>query len=124
MLEYEVGQIWAVDAQSEVPPLLILIHRIDDEESPVASISIVPHPDAEKAGWPRVSHLPVALETLGANSGKLIDQTAPHNPSFEEGYTMWRVKFDAGEAGFFTLSASEAYSAVTGVTKSKKNNTE
>lgn len=118
MEKIEVGQAWATQADANVPPLLVVVGRIDVLAGvEVASISIAPHPTGANSGWPSAGHLPIRLDKLGLENAMLVRRDAPTGADFEEGYGIWMAAYESGKAGFFTISAREAYAFAIGITK-------
>lgn len=120
-MELKAGQVWAVRSNDQLPPLLVMIGRIDHtQRGGIASVCVSPHPEAQELGWPTVSHLPVAVEALGLENAQLMDENASTDEGFEEGYENWIEQFYAGKAGAFSISALEAYGVAVGIANSQE----
>lgn len=119
----ETGQAWAIDGADGAPPLLVVIHTLEDLDrvGTVAGVSIEPHPKAKELGWPSVSHLPISAAHLEVEEGRLALDNQPTPPDFWEGYNIWLEKFREAEAGVFTWSARQAYKAVVGIVEEVEN---
>lgn len=114
----KAGQLWTFSETDNAPPLLATIGQVDTAENlgaeasnpAVLSVSLVPVDEARDLGWPEVEHCPLSQASF--EGGEFVmDEVSPAK-GFDEGYTIWRTAFDAGEAGVFTLSPSEAYAAI------------
>ena len=113
MEKINTGQVWAFPASENLPPLMVFIGCIDQMDNQIiASVMIVPHPEAEEAVWPRVSHLPIALESLGLEEGRMVKEGVDISAQMREGYTIWLAKYRTGAAGVFNTTVAEAYTSV------------
>lgn len=118
----EVGQVWKAEAEGDTPPILCFVGQIDvfsttEDDMHVVSIVVVPHPVAQEAGWPVVSHMPVHEAAFRDASLTYVKDGAEIGTHFQEGYARWRAKLDSGEAGAFHVAPSEAYVGVVSITR-------
>lgn len=70
-------------------------------------------------GQTRIPHLPFAESAIEKSVVSLEQESGPI-PDFSEGYRLWREAFDAGKGGVFTISAAEAFEAVTSIARQTK----
>ncbi len=115
-MELKSGQAWALPSDDRLPPLVVVIGRIDEHQhGRIAGVSITPHPDAQELGWPPVSHLPIAVDTLGLENAQLVEEATSVDSGFDEGYRIWSEQFEIGKAGVFSISTREAYGTVLNI---------
>ena len=118
MEHFKIGQAWVGEARGEAPPLLCAIGAIDRIETEggepyqVLSLRISPHPKAREAGWTVIGHVPITDKAFAESGLTLAPEPVALGADFDHGYKTWRDKFDAGEAGAFTLLVHQVYSAV------------
>jgi hypothetical protein len=110
--EYAEGQVWSYQTRVGEETSTVLINKIEtnDKLGKIYHISLngvkVKNPHKADGVSTELPHFPVSDETLKKSLTKLVGKSAP-NPDYIEGYTIWKEAFDAGEAGIFTISASE-----------------
>lgn len=112
------GQVWVCAAQGSAPPLLCIVGRIDAEaegRDVIVSLAVAPHPEARKAGWPKVAHLPIRESAFLGSGLHLAREGVEPGPDFADGHALWRSRYEAGEAGVFDLPVPEAYEAVVAI---------
>src|SRR5215471_6731312 len=109
--KYEPGQVWSYKTRPGEETSTFTVLRV--EEAPKGKRIIHIHVDGIRlkncTGGPEpdtVAHMPFARESIEASSTKKL-RTVPI-PSFEEGYAEWRKGWDAGKAGYYTITVSEA----------------
>ena len=103
-----VGQTWFFDEQKESYLHILLI------EEPVPD-TIICHIAIENIhiNGPNnkpitsVGHLPFRLDAVQNSLTALKAEEEPL-PDFREGYNQWKDAFEAGKAGFFTVSVAES----------------
>lgn len=109
--KYKPGQVWSYKTRPGEETSTITILRVD--EAPQGKRIVHIHVDGIRlkncTGGPEpdtVAHMPFARE--------FIEQSVVENlrtvdvPAFEEGYSDWRRGWDAGKAGFYTITVSQA----------------
>ena len=120
-MRYEVGQVWTFPETEDRPFLIVTIGRIDSAadlgadpaNSAVLSVSLSPSEDARAFDWPEVDHAPIAQSAFNSDgSGEMVMDEVSPSGGFDEGYQTWRAAFEAGNAGVFTVTPPEAYSAI------------
>lgn len=116
----DIGQVWVCSASGPVPPLMCIIGAIDrapDRASVarIVSVHVTPHPEARKAGWSSVDHIPLFEDAFLSGDPRLTRHVVTLGTRFRTGYDIWKTKFDAGKAGVFSISPSAAYEAIMGV---------
>ena len=113
----EPGQIWSSDKTDIAPPLIYIVGHVEPGDPgldirPIVSVSMTPHPDARKVGWPALGHVPVTLTAFERSGLKLHSRRTEPRPSFAAGYAAWREQYDAGGAGAFDAPLPEVYLAI------------
>ncbi len=115
MEQFEIGQAWVGLGPGDTPPLLCAIGAIDEiqgadgSQMQVLSIAITPHFEARKEGWTAISHLPVTAEAFAASGLELAPNPVTFDEHFQNGYDLWRERFDAGQAGAFSQPVGIVY---------------
>lgn len=110
--EYSEGQVWSYKTRAGEEKSTVLINKIETNEKlgKIYHISLnevkVKNPHIAGGFSNDLPHFPVSEETMKKSLIKLVGKSAP-NPGYLEGYNTWKVAFDAGEAGIFTISVSE-----------------
>jgi hypothetical protein len=109
--KYKPGQVWSYNARSGEEASTLIILRV--EEAPQGRRIVHIHVDGIRlkncTGGPEpdtVAHMPFAKEFIDASVVKQLRTTAV--PSFKDGYSEWRRGWDAGKAGFYTITVSQA----------------
>lgn len=120
MTNLKIGQVWVCGAFGASPPLMCIIGRLDQfsdlEDGPrIVSICVTPHPQAQKAGWQIVSHMPVFEEAFQMSELTLAKEGVSLGSDFDSGYSQWRSAFQDGKAGAFSIKISEAYAGIVSV---------
>lgn len=123
MDEVKVGQVWTSNKTATTPPLVCTIGFIDPAENnrsgePILSITVTPHPEAQKRGWPIVGHMPVTLRAFQRSGLTLYTQDAPEDTRFSASYTAWRERYDAKLSGVFDATVMETYINIIGTARS------
>ena len=115
MEHYEIGQAWAGVSSDGAPPLLSIIGAIDTVEDAmgipqrILSIGVMPHPEAKKAGWTTVLHMPITEEAFAASELRMTKEGVQLGESFAVGYANWLKAFNAKQAGAINVPVSKAY---------------
>ena len=105
-VDFESGQTWTLKPPS-TPGARIRIGRIEDDRATLhISLWGVPAPNeiTHIVGPTLVAgHLPIAAEALRASVDRLVDDDAPADLNFEQGYRAWRE----ANGGVFTITVPE-----------------
>ncbi len=109
--KYEPGQVWSYKTRPGEESSTFTILRV--EEAPQSKRIVHIHVDGIRlkncSGGPEpdtVAHMPFAREFIDASAVKKLRTVAV--PAFEDGYAEWRRGWDAGKAGYYTITLSEA----------------
>ena len=109
--KYKVGQVWSYKTRPNEKKSSFIVVKVENHPKLGNIIHIAlrdlklkkPNGDfIESAG-----HLPFAEESINKSAVKLVKEKEDL-PDYEEGYSMWREAFDAGRAGVYTITISEA----------------
>ena len=107
---FAVGQVWTLHPPLN-PEARLRIGRMEDNGATV-HISLwgisVAEPGLPIASPFVAGHLPISAEALAQSVDRLVNEPAPENLRFEEGYQTWR---DA-HGGVFTITVSEIVDAI------------
>ena len=112
-IKFAPGQRWAYHTrpQDDGSTLLVLKVESDPRIGTIVSVSVsnlhLKNPQSPDGFSSNVQHMPFALAALEKSVTKLLTIDVPL-PQFEESYRTWRDAFDAGHAGIYTISVSEA----------------
>jgi len=110
---YIVGQVWSYktrpgEEKSSFQVVKIEYHSILGTIIHVAIRRLqVNNPLSPDGISENIPHLPFSEDAVSRSALKLLEENAD-SPAYEEGYQMWREDFDAGNAGIFTITVSEA----------------
>lgn len=121
--DFQVGQVWSYKTRKQEPNSRLQILKIDVISSTekfihIAIVDLKIATTEEGRFVDRIGHLPLSEVALRKSVVKLISNKEPL-PDFHEGYGMWRKAFDAGKAGVFEVSVSEAVQFVEETYKQK-----
>ena len=124
MTTLNLGQVWVCGAVDSTPPLMCIIGRFDqfsevEGGARIISVCVTPHPEALKAGWPTISHMPVFEEAFRMSELSFAKEGVALGSDFEDGYSQWRSAFQDGKAGAFSIKISEAYAGIVSVKDEK-----
>ncbi len=117
MTEFSIGQVWKYKARPHEGASKITIVAIDTDAELGNIIHIyVSDVDIDNPGAPQgktsfIGHLPYAEDALRDSVTELIESTGTL-PNFEDGYRLWKMAFEDGEAGAFDVSVAEAIAGV------------
>lgn len=108
---YKVGQVWSYKTRPNEKKSSFIVLKIENHPRLGNIVHIAlrdlklrkPNGDfIETAG-----HLPFAEEAINKSAVKLLKEKVDL-PDYEEGYGIWREAFDAGKAGIYTITITEA----------------
>jgi hypothetical protein len=116
---FRVGQVWAFKAPPHLPDARLTILRVESDGRGDVIVHVALSGVSYGDGQTKVNHLPFAATAVD-ESVTTLERESGETPDFQEGYDTWRVAYDAGKAGVFTISVGEAYEQVTGVLDGSK----
>jgi len=111
--KYKVGQQWSYSARPGEEKSYLIIVKIDNDPKLGRIIHIalrglkMKNPHSPDGFSEDVNHMPF-LEAAIEKSGLKLLKEKVDLPDFEEGYQIWRKAFDAGDAGAYSITVSEA----------------
>ncbi|WP_139217861.1 hypothetical protein [Pontibacter chinhatensis] len=111
--QFKEGQVWEYETRIGEESSKLTILKV--EEYPrgqvVVHIAIdnvnIKSPTSEDSIVTSIEHLPFDLEALEKSVTKKITDNQPI-PDFKDGYEVWKLFFDEGDAGVFSTSVKEA----------------
>ena len=112
-IPFAVGQRWEYRARPQDASSSLVIVKIDADPTHgnIVSISVsglrLKNPRSPDGISDTAQHMPFAENALRKSVTKLRASHVPL-PQFREGYDLWRSAFEAGPAGFYTISVAEA----------------
>ena len=110
---FEEGQVWSYSTRSTDQGSTLLINKIEVHEKigRIYHVSVndvrVKNPRVEGGITTELPHFPVSEITLQKSTIALVSEGAAPNPSYTEGYSIWKEAFDRDEAGVFDTSVAE-----------------
>jgi hypothetical protein len=110
---YTVGQVWSYKTRPGEEKSSFQVVKVEHHPKlgNIIHVAIrglqVNNPLSPEGISENIPHLPFSEETIKSSALKLLEEKADL-PAYEEGYQMWREEFDAGHAGIFTITISEA----------------
>jgi hypothetical protein len=116
---FKVGQVWSFKARPEEEKSSFEVVKVENDPKlgniiHVAILGLqVNNPLSPEAISEDVPHLPFSEGAVSRSALKILKEKADL-PAYEEGYEMWREEFDAGLAGIFTITVSEAVTMMEG----------
>ncbi len=111
--KYKVGQQWSYSARPGEEKSYLIIVKIDNDPKLGRIIHIalrglkMKNPHSPDGFSEDVNHMPF-LEAAIEKSGLKLLKEKVELPDFEESYQIWRKAFDAGDAGAYSITVSEA----------------
>jgi hypothetical protein len=108
--KYKPGQVWRYKTRPGEDSSTVTVLRIESSgDKTIVHIRVDnihlrnclggPEPD-------KFEHMPFAREALDQSVSKLLKSVDV--PEYKEGYTEWRNAWEAGKAGFYTVSVAKA----------------
>ncbi len=116
---FRAGQVWEFKPPATQPNARLTILRVEDGGKLGTIVHIALSGVSYGNGQTSIAHLPFAESAIESSVTKLERESSPL-PDFAEGYQQWRTAYDAGHAGVFTISVTEAYEAVTDIARKGK----
>jgi hypothetical protein len=117
MSRFQPGQIWQYKTRPGEEQSRLTVAKVESHPKLGTIVHIqvndvaIKSPSAPGGVSKVISHLPYAEQTL-ADSVTIMDKDTVSPTGWEEGYEQWKSAFDAGKAGIWTISVSEAISAM------------
>ena len=111
--KYEEGQVWSYTTRLTDEGSTLQINKIEVHKKlgRIYHVSVndvrVKNPRIEGGITTELPHFPVSEITLQKSTIALVNEHAAPNPSYMEGYLIWKEAFDRGEAGVFDTSVAE-----------------
>lgn len=109
--KFKAGQVWSYQTRSSEEKSTIRILKVENYEEAGTVIHIALDnlhiKDSEGKEHNYISHLPFSKEALSKSVLTMIKENEPL-PDFQDGYETWKSAFDAGKAGIWSLTVSEA----------------
>ncbi len=114
--QYEVGQVWAYEAENAGDDGVLIIQRIERAEDTrwpfdIYHISLIADVQVGEMGELEVGHLPVARETLDISVTELRDREMTQFADWEVGYSEWK----SAQGGVFDISLSQIIDFLAGM---------
>lgn len=110
--DYAVGQVWTYHVRPADAGSTLQINKIekDPKLGTIYHISVfdlrIASPIAPGGFIRELPHLPVSQQTLDKSVESLMPQPA-RAVDYAPGYGAWRLAFDAGRGGIYTISVAE-----------------
>jgi hypothetical protein len=109
--KYAPGQVWRYKTRPDEEGSTLTILRV--EQAPLGKRIVHIHLDGIQLknclggnAPERVEHMPFDKESLDASVIELVGKSPV--PDYESGYMQWRRGWDAGKAGVYTITVSQA----------------
>jgi hypothetical protein len=112
-VEFKPGQIWSYQARPGEEASKLYLARIDRGLGSRAIFHLyidglqLKNPKFEGGVQDHLVHLPISREALEASVIQLLQSDAAM-PDISEGYALWLLSFEQGQAGVFTIPVSQA----------------
>jgi len=118
----KIGQKYSFITDEDHPSPYFVVCAIDSEQGvDIASIFIgglrFKNSMTDSGYGTEISHAPVQVQSLLDSNPSLIAENV-EIPDYQEGYKVWREAFEAGEAGYFTISAADVVKTIVSVANS------
>ena len=112
--KYKPGEVWSYKTRSGETSSTLTILRIErtPEKRRIIHIRVDDIQLTNCTGGPapnKFEHMPFSKEAIDISVVKIL-RTGPV-PDFRDGYFQWRTAWDAGKAGFYTISVAQALDA-------------
>ena len=112
-VELKTGQVWSYHTRPGEEGSRIYLARIDRGMGPrdIYHLYIdglkLKNPKMEGGMQDHLVHLPIVREALEASVTELLQSDA-EMPDISEGYALWLLSFEKGQAGVFTIPVDQA----------------
>jgi hypothetical protein len=108
--KYKSGQVWSYKTRPGEQGSTLTILRIEEADKKRIVHIRVDHIHLKNClGGPEpesFEHMPFSREALDLSAIKTVGTVAV--PDFKNGYSQWRSAWDAGQAGYYTITVAEA----------------
>ena len=117
MSRFQPGQVWQYKTRPGEESSRLTIAKVESHPKLGTIIHIqvkdvaIKSPTAPGGVSKVISHLPYAEQSV-ADSVTTMEKDTITPTGWEDGYQQWKSAFDAGKAGIWTLTVSEAVSAM------------
>jgi hypothetical protein len=117
MSRFQPGQVWHYNTRPGEESSRLTIAKVESHPKlgTIVHIQIndvaVKSPTAPGGVSKVISHLPYSEKSV-ADSVTTLETDAVTPTGWEEGYQMWKSAFDAGKAGIWSITVSEAVAAM------------
>src|ERR1019366_9493214 len=114
--KFHAGQVWAFTPPTNQPNARLTILRVESDAKLGTIVHIAILGVSYGDGQTQIQHLPFAESAIERSVTTLERESGPI-PDFAKGYQTWRQAFDAGKGGIFTITAADAFDAVTSIAR-------
>lgn len=111
--KYRVGQVWKFTPRPGEDGATLTVVRVEGSKAAgvIVHVSVngvhIKNPRAPGGFSDTLQHAPFSENAISKSVTTLVGETKAL-PAFEEGYREWRKAWDAGKAGAFDITVSEA----------------
>ena len=119
---YKVGQVWSYKARPGEEHSFFQVVKVENHPKLGNIIHIamrglkMRNPSSPIGISENVNHMPFSEEAINKSALKILKEKA-ELPDYEEGYQQWREAFEAGNAGIYTITVSEAVTVMEATLK-------
>jgi len=112
-IEFRPGQIWAYQTRPGEEASKLYLARIDRDLGSRALFHLyvdglqLKNPKFPGGVQDHLVHVPISREALEASVTELLQSDAAM-PDISEGYALWLLSFEKGQAGVFTIPVAQA----------------
>lgn len=123
--KFKAGQIWKYNNRPGEDSSTLTILKIEKYEKGDTIIHIrvdgikLYNPNVENGYSDFIGHLPFSEKTISTSVTELVGQTN-NLPDFSEGYNQWKVAWESGKGGYWTIDLKEAIEGMDSVMRQKK----
>ena len=116
-VRFSAGQRWAYQTRPQDEGSTLIVLRVDDagDSGRIVHVALgglsVKNPFSPDGRSTTVRHMPFEEAALRRSVTKLLADGV-EVPPYEDGYAMWREAFDAGRAGYYTITVAEAVQVI------------
>jgi hypothetical protein len=109
--KYKPGQVWSYKTRTDEQGSTLTILRVEEgvDKKRIVHIRVDRIHLRNCRGGPEpesFEHMPFSREALDLSTIKTV--SIGPVPDFKNGYTEWRSAWDAGQAGYYTITVAEA----------------
>lgn len=118
--QFTPGQVWAYQTRLGEEDSRITILRVDETEHAGVLVHVaiegvnLPNPIDPSRPNTSIGFMPMAEASLAASVTQLVTTDISFTPplDFEEGYVHWKLEFNRGKAGFWTVPVAQVVQAL------------